>query len=246
MAELSTSGKSNPTRDVEQEIYFMRQALRVAKAALDIGEVPVGCVIVSRDASVIQSTLPGIDIQVKHGATNESALAKSSEKGEIIYLTSPSVIVSHGANQVNATRDATRHAEIVAIDRMLTRGRSSDQMKLPLDVIRKSAHGKIPKAYSPGKQGNDDNWTNIPSCGGHWKNTFGWGSGRVYEKNFFSNCDLYVTCEPCIMVRRIVLNLAKEKYFCVFMTNKCHKILTIVTFYPQLSLSTSSVLQLSP
>ena len=36
-------------------------------------------------------------------------------------------IVSHGANQVNATRDATRHAELVAIDRMLTLGASSDQ-----------------------------------------------------------------------------------------------------------------------
>jgi len=52
----------------DEDVYFMRQALKVAQAALDLGEVPVGCVIV----------LP-------------------TEKG--------SVIVSHGANQVNATRD---------------------------------------------------------------------------------------------------------------------------------------------
>ncbi|EED93975.1 hypothetical protein THAPSDRAFT_268551 [Thalassiosira pseudonana CCMP1335] len=93
------------------EKYFMRQALCVARTALDIGEVPVGCIVP--------------------------------------YMASHSVIVSHGANQVNATRDATRHAEIVAIDRMLTKGRSSDQLKLPPEI--------------------------------------------------FANCDLYVTCEPCIM-----------------------------------------------
>ena len=39
------------------------------------------------------------------------------------------VVISHGANQVNATRDATRHAEIVAIDRLLTNGMSSDNLR---------------------------------------------------------------------------------------------------------------------
>lgn len=56
--------------ETKQDELFMRQAIRVAKAALDIGEVPVGCVIV----------MP-------------------TENGP--------VVVSHGANQVNATRDGT-------------------------------------------------------------------------------------------------------------------------------------------
>jgi tRNA(Arg) A34 adenosine deaminase TadA len=55
-------------REDDDDVYYMQQALKVARAALDVGEVPVGCVIV----------LP-------------------TDQG--------SVVVSHGANQVNATRD---------------------------------------------------------------------------------------------------------------------------------------------
>lgn len=190
MADITAHPKSdggsennNPNPIPDLQTYFMRQALRVAKEALDIGEVPVGCVIVLRDASTIDQSSPHPDIQ-----TNSND-----------YDTSSSVIVSHGANQVNATRDATRHSEIVAIDRMLTCGRSSDQMKLPSDGIRESAHGKLPSAYSSEKGKDDDSWINMHSCAGHWKNSFGWGSGRVYNKEILSQCDLYVTCEPCIM-----------------------------------------------
>jgi tRNA(Arg) A34 adenosine deaminase TadA len=175
-------------RNDEMEKYFMRQALCVARTALDIGEVPVGCVIVLRDISDVDPSLPSASTNL------------IGDHEEIVpYMASHSVIVSHGANQVNATRDATRHAEIVAIDRMLTKGRSSDQLKLPPEVICKSAHGKVPEVYISGMK--DDYWVNIQSCENHWKNAFGWGSGRVYDKQIFANCDLYVTCEPCIMVR---------------------------------------------
>ena len=34
------------TRNPKLEEYYMRQALKVAEAALEVGEVPVGCVIV--------------------------------------------------------------------------------------------------------------------------------------------------------------------------------------------------------
>jgi tRNA(Arg) A34 adenosine deaminase TadA len=176
------------TRNPEHEIFFMGQALNVAKDALRIGEVPVGCVIVLRDATVINSSIPQ-----DHNICNCTS-----------YETSPSVIVSHGANQVNATRDATRHAEMVAIDRMLTRGRSSDQMKLPADIICNSMEeGETPLIDDSQERmkSNHDQWINIPQCKDHWKNSFGWGSGRVYDKDILSQCDLYVTCEPCIMVR---------------------------------------------
>lgn len=183
-------------RDLER--YFMKQAIHVAKEALYIGEVPVGCVIVLRDVADIDPSLFS-----KYGGPQ---CDDAFETGELQYVTSsPSVVVSHGANQVNATRDATRHAEMVAIDRMLTKGRSSDQMKLPADVIQKSAHGKIPNDNMLGKEKDGDKWTNVPSCTSHWKNDFGWGSDRIYNKDVFSKCDLYVTCEPCIMVRSACL-----------------------------------------
>ncbi|CAB9504916.1 specific adenosine deaminase 2 [Seminavis robusta] len=130
------------------DIYFMRQALKVAKAALAIGEVPVGCVIV---------------------------LPNDTTRG---------TIVSHGANQVNATRDASRHAEIVAVDRMLTLGVSSDQLRLPPYIMAQSATTpEQQKALQEEKDAMDD----------------GWGSGQVYPISILSQCHLYVTCEPCIM-----------------------------------------------
>ena len=153
----------------KEKEFYMRQALQVAREALAVGEVPVGCVIV-----------------------------QSLENGE-------SVVVSHGANQVNATRDATRHAEMVAIDRMLTRGKSSDQLRLPPSLVAKAAHGAIP-ADSPLQQSPNnvmnDKWINVLENPSHWKNEYGWGSGKLYTVDSFSTCDLYVTCEPCIMVSR--------------------------------------------
>jgi len=152
----------------DEKEFYMCQALQVAREALAVGEVPVGCVI------------------VMHVGDKKS-----------------SVVVSHGANQVNATRDATRHAEIVAIDRMLTRGTSSDQLRLPPSLVAKAAHGEIP-ADSPLEKSADkvmeDKWVNVPKDLTHWKNEYGWGSGKTYTADVFAKCDLYVTCEPCIMV----------------------------------------------
>lgn len=188
--------------DEEAANYFMQQALRVAKGALDIGEVPVGCVIVLRDG--IAETKDTDASTIHDGNTNPPT--GRDNNSEFNYQSSPSVIISHGANQVNATRDATRHAEVVAIDRMLSQARSSDQLKLPAEVIRKSAHGKIPDSYASG----DDHWENVPDEKDHWKNGFGWGSGRSYDRKILERCDLYVTCEPCIMVRRNCLNYGFE------------------------------------
>ena len=140
---------------------YMNLALKVARAALEVGEVPVGCVIV---------------LEVEPGKK---------------------VVVSHGANQVNATRDATRHAEIVAIDRMLTGGMASDQLRLPPEMIAKAAHGVVPASMFDVQ---DQKWVNVPDDPSHWKNEYGWGSGKIYQPSIFVNCDLYVTCEPCIMV----------------------------------------------
>ena len=198
------------SRNAQIEEHYMRQALDVARAALEVGEVPVGCVIVLRDP-------------------DEQRDCKGS-MNPIDSETCDGVIVSHGANQVNATRDATRHAELVAIDRMLTGGLSSDRQRLPPNVLAQSAHGRIPDgnpllskmgaadsanascskssgiadlASSSASciNGWDDSWINVPDNKDHWKNRYGWGSGRLHNTNIFKRCDLYVTCEPCIMVR---------------------------------------------
>lgn len=185
----------------------MQQALSVARAALNVGEVPVGCVIVLRDPPLDQRR------KCNRTCTDTSALATSgSDNGpsSCVPLSSSSVVVSHGANQVNATRDATRHAELVAIDRMLTGGLSSDHQRLPPRVMAQSAHGCIPndspllanseKTAGATINGWSDAWVNVPAEPDHWKNGYGWGSGRKYSTDTFGRCDLYVTCEPCIMV----------------------------------------------
>jgi tRNA-specific adenosine deaminase 2 len=118
-----------------------------------------------------------------------------------------SVIISHGANQVNATRDATRHAEIVSIDRLLTLGASSDQLRVPPDVGTKVAPGKsgiqVPDAVRKAREEQwEDRWINVPDQPDHWKNSFGWRNNSLPELRtveIFRHCHLYVTCEPCIM-----------------------------------------------
>lgn len=165
---------SNEDESAGEHIAYMRRALDVARAALNVGEVPVGCVIVY-----------------------------SAEQGE--------VIVSHGANQVNATRDATRHAEMVAMDRMLTGGESSDALRLPPTIYARPARASMLPETSPllaWMEHRDDaqleeylkdKRVNEPGEPDHWKNTYGWGSGRLFEVADLAKCTLYVTCEPCIM-----------------------------------------------
>ncbi len=134
----------------------MNAALKVAEAALWKGEVPVGCIVVLRDATSFVTDLD----------TNMSTHDDDGDK---------SVIISHGANQVNACRDATRHAEIVAIDRILTGSVSCDFQNGVKDKVCAMQNGnKRQDIYS-------DRWENIKEDKAHWKNSFGWGSGRIFK-----------------------------------------------------------------
>jgi tRNA(Arg) A34 adenosine deaminase TadA len=156
----------------EEDEKYMREALSVAEAALSVGEVPVGCVVVLRN----HPSIP---------------------EGE-------SVIISHGANQVNATRDATRHSEIVAIDRLLTLGVSSDQLRLSPDVGEANNMGVSGFEIHKGARQKqwEDRWVNFVDQPDHWKNSFGWRNNKdpqLRSKGIFGHCDLYVTCEPCVM-----------------------------------------------
>jgi len=163
--------KHNMSKDMDE--YYMNEALRVAETALWKGEVPVGCIIVLRDARNFV-----LDLKTTFPDINDDT----------------SVIISHGANQVNACRDATRHAEIVAIDRILTGSISCDYQN-EVDVIGSSIQN-----INNRQQIFNDRWENVKEDKTHWKNSFGWGSGRIFKKDIFPLCDLYVTCEPCIMV----------------------------------------------
>lgn len=186
--------------------YYMRQALKVAQNALAVGEVPVGCVI------VLPSDSPHCRRQ---NLGNEYTAGNNDNAG---------VVVSHGANQVNATRDATRHAEVVAIDRLLTGGASSDQLRLPVSVLSQSLGSKIKNNRAKDNYGEtieemrrletlyQDTWINEPNDPTHWKNAYGWRGWppsstdersnqeqRLLPMDALNDCCLYVTCEPCIM-----------------------------------------------
>lgn len=159
----------------------MRLALQIAKEALLFGEVPVGCVFVQQDGSV----------------------------------------VSHGANQVNATRDATRHAEIVAMDRLWTGGVSSDQLrmspqayaqsaKLPVDPQQVDHYFRCDDAIRSLEDSDGGGATFVPS----------WGS-QQHPPPDLSQCQLYVTCEPCIMcaaalaemkIGRVIFGCPNDKF----------------------------------
>ena len=76
----------------ERRERHMRSAIAEAQAALRAGEVPVGCVLVRRTA----------------GASSRAASADE--------------IVATGHNRTNAECNATRHAEIVAIDSLWEKG----------------------------------------------------------------------------------------------------------------------------
>jgi tRNA(Arg) A34 adenosine deaminase TadA len=176
-----------PNQNNGMEDFFMRKALKVAEDALKQGEVPVGCVIVLREAPESKQF-------------NISPKIESNADDLYDYNTSPEVIVSHGANQVNASRDATRHSECIAIDRMLTGGMMSDQSRLPQHIIAKAAHGNVLNGLKC--EEFRDEWVNVEGgeSSNHWKNDYGWRSGKLFQKEILKNCDLYVTCEPCIMV----------------------------------------------
>lgn len=203
-------------RNPQLETYFMKQALKIAKEALAIGEVPVGCVIVLRKDLEPEQNECKLDTHIQNAlemtaeSVHDEQITRNNEKEEKEgldltehYISSAQVIISHGANQVNATRDATRHAECIAIDRMLTGGLVSDKVRLPQNVfLRKMKKNSDVSSYSNDKNDNDhhDKWINVPSEPNHWKNSYGWGNGRLYKRDVLKNCDLYVTCEPCIMV----------------------------------------------
>lgn len=126
-----------------EEINFMKIALAEGQIAIEEGEVPVGVVFVHRPDSP-KNTACSIDSSVS--------------------VSGPGKILGKGHNRTNATKNGTRHAELVIVDEILARG-------------------------------------NPPSV--------------------FQECDVYVTCEPCIMcagalsllkIRRVVFGCKNDRF----------------------------------
>jgi tRNA-specific adenosine deaminase 2 len=204
--------------DDESDEYFMRQALHVAEGALQVGEVPVGCVIVlGDDHPAISKAKEAARRQSQHGDDTDEQHLKGNK-----------VVISHGANQVNATRDATRHSEIVAIDRLLTKGQSSDRLRLPPEEAgaRGPPHSIPESVQKARKEQWDDHWINAPNNPHHWKNLIGcWQNSEILDEfrstDVFASCELFVTCEPCIMcaaalatvgIKRVVFGCKNDRF----------------------------------
>ena len=165
--------------DNEKDEFYMRKALQIAQQAFQIGEVPVGCVIV----------LPCKDV-VTSFSKNKNVVEKNTKEVVGVEKNKDFGILSFGANMVNATRDATRHAEIVAIDRLLTgTGRCSDELQLFLPfLLSEDANDSSKKYY-------DSSHENRPNSNEVWR----WTPKEAQELSILQECCLYVTCEPCIM-----------------------------------------------
>jgi len=191
----------------DDDEYFMRKALEVAERALKIGEVPVGCVIVlDKDHPAVVKKKKNHKNQRKKEEEDDTNSALKERCG---------VIISHGANQVNATRDATRHSEIVAIDRLLTDGISSDQLRLPPNMPRKGNkdpnnnkdhqsscldNKKVPHSVEEAQRNQwEDRWINEPSHPGHWTNSFGWRNN--FDHNG-SDLDEEEECDNNVLISR--------------------------------------------
>jgi tRNA(Arg) A34 adenosine deaminase TadA len=250
--------------DHNDDVHFMKLALRVAEKALDDGEVPVGCVIVMPRASAlcggricgpldsgpteffigepsendekkhsVESGLPSREEITNHGVETSDhehiTLLQTADYSACQETDEPKksalVVVSHGANQVNACRDATRHAELVALDRMLTLSVSTDQQRLslPACVVLSDTESKT-------NQWNDS-WdlyvheTEPSNNDSDLITLFGWNRRgvppRIYTASDVSKCTVFVTCEPCIMcaaalralrVSRVVYGCTNDKF----------------------------------
>lgn len=125
-----------------------------------------------------------------------------------LFQSSPSIIILHGYNQVNAIRDAMLHAKCVATNCMITGGIATDTARLPQHVIRKAAHGTIleisPLNNMLSGESFQDVWVNVDDNLNHCKNRYGWGSGWLFMRELLNKCDvyIYVTCESCNVVRQ--------------------------------------------
>jgi tRNA(Arg) A34 adenosine deaminase TadA len=188
---------------------YMRQAMYVAREALRKGEVPVGCIIVW-DPIDARNEDSNTDPTDTHKAATPPALPPPEP-----------MVVSFGANLVNATRDATRHAELVAIDRLISHGVSSDDLCLPDTALPVSCRQEsdqataFPNLDGPHAKSWVDSYSDWKSMVAHfWREIAKYNGGTAPSvQHVMAHCDLYVTCEPCIMCAAALRRVGIRRVF---------------------------------
>lgn len=171
----------------EMKMFFMREALSMGKLALDRGEIPVGCVIVCGDN-----------------------------------------IIAKGSNQTNESRNGTRHAEIIAVESLYIT-KSQDETCARINSINNrninNENDTDIASITDSSNNNNNTNTNLKAPNTKLNNT----SNNALNQNITNddnttianpsllrplyNCDLYVTCEPCIMCAAALSKLGKKSAY---------------------------------
>ena len=121
-------------------------------------------------------------------------------------------IVSYGHNLVNATRDSSRHAEIVAIDRALSGSVSSDMLRLSPSAIRTTTEKSSSSTTPPPTINSQQLKTRLDLI---------LSPSYSATLSSLSDCTLYVNCEPCVMcaaalakvrIKRVVYGCKNDRF----------------------------------
>ena len=139
----------------------------------------------------------------------ELAVAAGEVPVGCVYVDDRGRAVGAGFNATNLENDATRHAELVAADEILRRATAKvsatdhedsnaadNAVKSPSDLASGHCNRELPEQSRP------DDLSEAPTVD-------------------FSSCDLYVTCEPCIMcadalgrlgIRRVFFGCCNDRF----------------------------------
>ena len=150
---------------------YMHIALEEARLALEEDEVPVGCVFVSYTAAS-----NGMN---NNNNTNSSTDNSTRSNNNNNNRSSRGVMVAKGRNKTNMYRDATRHAELEAIDSILS-NRTNTRTH--------NTHNTQSTTSNPNPNINNPNINNP--------------NNHIYDDDdglLLKDVILYVTVEPCIM-----------------------------------------------
>ena len=162
--------------------FFMAAAFAEARQALALGEVPIGAVAVQQD-TIGDGSSGAVSSSESWGETG--AIVGSRPAGSAWR------IVSRGRNAVNVTGDATRHAELVAVDSLIFGESSSPRLA-----------GGIPSnSFARATDAVDAAGVTTPL-------------GVRKTERLLMGSVFFVTCEPCIMCGSALRHLGvRAAYF---------------------------------
>jgi tRNA(Arg) A34 adenosine deaminase TadA len=237
MQKCQQDSSSGDSAEEDDDVYYMKQALHVARHAVQVDrEVPVGCVIVLHMSKSNGSA-------TDQGEPNKVCRSPWCYKKRMLQTrcaTREGIILGYGSNLVNACRDATRHAEIVAIDRIFSQSCSTDALRLSRSQFQSSSDPQCSddNVTVNGHERELSNRQSIDPSASTRPDTDDGIDPFIYETllTFDSTDDpttlasmwctcwagtatssasltLYVTCEPCIMCASALSSLASSSSF---------------------------------